>query len=102
MFEVRFTQKAIFDVEVFIQRYEMAFLALHNDSGIWSEKMIKDLYRQSANALHEKIVDEITARLSKNNKDEWKQIKQRARKQAQRADTATTISLRIPDTSLFE
>ncbi|OGZ69236.1 MAG: hypothetical protein A3D44_00930 [Candidatus Staskawiczbacteria bacterium RIFCSPHIGHO2_02_FULL_42_22] len=79
MFDVRFTQKAILDMEVFIQRYEMAFLAFHNDSGIWNEEMIKDLYRQSANALHEKMVDEITARLSKDKvlgRKEYKSVKQ--------------------------
>ncbi|OGZ70317.1 MAG: hypothetical protein A2980_00725 [Candidatus Staskawiczbacteria bacterium RIFCSPLOWO2_01_FULL_33_13] len=65
MLEIRFTQKAIIDVEVFIRNYEESFLQLYSDSGIWSESVIKDMYIKSANELHEKIIDGIVEKLHK-------------------------------------
>ncbi len=65
MLEIRFTQKAIIDIEIFIRNYESFFLQLYSDSGIWSEYAIKDMYSKSANELRENIVGGITQRLDK-------------------------------------
>jgi len=61
--EIRFTEKAIIDIEVFIRNYEQSFLQLYGDTGIWSEHTIKDMYIKSADTLREKIMDGIIARL---------------------------------------
>ena len=65
MLEIRFTQKAIIDVEIFIRNYEGFFLQLYSDSGIWSEYAIKDMYSKSANELRESIIGGISEKLNK-------------------------------------
>jgi len=65
MLNVRFRDKAIIDLQVFIRNYEESFLHLYNDSGIWSENTIKDIYIKSALELYERIRDNIVLKLSK-------------------------------------
>ena len=65
MLEIRFTQKAIIDIEIFIRNYEDSYLQIFNDSGIWSEYIIKDMYRKSADELRENIVSGIVEKLNK-------------------------------------
>lgn len=66
MFEVKLTQRAIIDIEMFLTGYEDSFLQLYNNSGIWSEKLIVDLYAQSARELRDKILHTTEEKLREN------------------------------------
>ena|SRR3989344_3336050 len=63
MLEIRFTQKAIIDIEIFIRNYEESFLQLYSDSGIWSEHIIRDMYMKSADQLRDRIIGGIVQKL---------------------------------------
>lgn len=65
MLEIRFTEKAIIDVEVFIRNYKESFLRLYGDTGIWSEAVIKNIYIKSADELREEIINGIVGKLNK-------------------------------------
>ncbi len=66
MLEIRFTEKAIIDIEIFIRNYEGSFLQLYSDSGIWSERAIRDMYMKSADELREGIISGIVEKLHSN------------------------------------
>lgn len=63
MLNVRFRDKAIIDLQIFIHGYEESFLHLYNDSGIWSENAIVNLYKESGTELYERILKNIAAKL---------------------------------------
>lgn len=63
MSSIRFTEKAIIDLQVFIRNYEESFLELYSDTGIWSEYEIKSNYIKSATELYERIRDNIIFKL---------------------------------------
>ena len=65
MLKIRFTEKAIIDVEVFIRNYKESFLRLYGDSGIWSEAAIRNMYVKSADELREEIINGIIGKLNK-------------------------------------
>lgn len=66
MFEVKLTQRAIIDIEMFLTGYEDSFSQLYTNSGIWSENLIVGLYAQSARELRDKILHTIEERLKEN------------------------------------
>ena len=66
MFEVKLTQRAIIDIEMFLTGYEDSFLQLYTNTGIWSENLIVDLYTQSARELRDNILSAIEERLGEN------------------------------------
>ena len=67
MFEVKLTQRAIVDIEIFLTGYEDSFLQLYSNTGIWSENLIIDLYAQSARELRDNILQTIEKKLSEDN-----------------------------------
>ena len=64
MLIIRFTEKAVIDLQIFIRNYEESFLELYSDTGIWSEAEIKDNYTKSATELYERIRDNIIFKLN--------------------------------------
>ncbi len=66
MLEIRFTEKAITEIEVFIRNYRESFLHLYSDSGIWSEQAIRNMYVKSADELRKEIIGGILGKLNKN------------------------------------
>ncbi|MEK7664348.1 MAG: hypothetical protein AAB340_02860 [Patescibacteria group bacterium] len=63
MLVVKFKERAIVDLQIFVRNYENSFLELYKDSGIWSEDEIKNIYIKSAEELYRKIRDGIVKRL---------------------------------------
>ncbi|HEY4521092.1 MAG TPA: hypothetical protein VJL57_01695 [Candidatus Paceibacterota bacterium] len=63
MIKLQFEEQALRNLEGFVRHYEEAFVELYRDSGLWSEDLIVQGYRDSAKTLHADIVAEIERRL---------------------------------------
>jgi len=48
MVKLRFKSQALSELKSFIRHYEEAFYELYKDTGIWSEDLIIQIYRESA------------------------------------------------------
>ena len=62
MLKIRFSELAISEIKKFIQLYEEGFFILYQDTGIWSENVIIEQYRQTAKKLSNLIFSEIEGR----------------------------------------
>lgn len=63
MLKLRFRSRALSELESFIRNYEEAFYELYKDTGIWSEDLIIQTYRESAKKLYSQILQETENRL---------------------------------------
>ena len=63
MLKLRFKSQALFGLKGFIRNYEEAFYELYNDTGIWSEDLIIQTYKESAQKLYLEILQEIQNKL---------------------------------------
>ena len=48
MVKLRFKAQALSELKSFVRNYEEAFYELYKDTGIWSEDLIIQIYRESA------------------------------------------------------
>lgn len=55
MIEIRFTARALADIEIFIERLQVKFHELYSDIGIYNEKQLHDNYRDSLVLLYQEI-----------------------------------------------
>lgn len=65
MLKVRFKSQALSELKSFIRNYEEAFYELYKDTGIWSEDLIIQIYKESARKLYLQILQEIENKLGK-------------------------------------
>ena len=63
MFELRFRELAVSEIQGFIRSYEEGFFALYRDSGVWAEDLIIENYRQAALRLSRRIFESIRLHL---------------------------------------
>ena len=70
-FSVRFREVAVLRLTDFLEAYESAFVQLFDDSGIWSESIIIEQYKRSAQNIYDQIFYNILLKLSedKNNNE---------------------------------
>ena len=64
MIDLQFSEQALVELQRFIRHYEEAFFELYQDSGVWSEALIIQNYKASAEKLYLTILQEIETRLS--------------------------------------
>lgn len=62
--DIRFKEVAIIQMTSFLDAYEKAFVQLFNDSGIWSEDIIIEQYRKSAQNIYDLIFERVLLKLS--------------------------------------
>lgn len=65
MLKLRFKLQALSGLKSFIRNYEEAFYELYGDTGIWSENLIIQTYKESARKLYSQILQEIESKLGK-------------------------------------
>lgn len=80
MLEIRFSELAVSEIKKFIKLYEEGFFILYKDTGIWSENVIIEQYRQTAKKLNDLIFSEIENRLKnkkvlgRKERDRWNEV----------------------------
>jgi hypothetical protein len=65
MLKLKFKSQALSELKNFIRNYEEAFFELYKDTGIWSEDLIIQIYRESARKLYLQILEEIENKLGR-------------------------------------
>ena len=63
MLKLKFKSQTLSELKSFIRNYEEAFFELYKDTGIWSEDLIIQTYRESARKLYLQISQEIENKL---------------------------------------
>lgn len=66
MLSVKFSEKAIAELQLFVRNYEASFLKLYEDTGLQNEHLIKNLYIKSAEEIDITIRSIVLEKLSKN------------------------------------
>ncbi|MDO8482483.1 MAG: hypothetical protein Q7S86_01530 [bacterium] len=61
---ILFRDVAIIQLSSFLDAYEKSFVQLFNDSGIWSEEIIVEQYKNSAKNIYDSIFEGILLKLS--------------------------------------